>query len=58
LMKGLLSFARPPKPQFVPVDMNSVVESSITLALPYSSVGSGSRKPVEIVKNLDPVCPW
>jgi len=57
LMKGLLDFARPPKPQFMPVDMNSVVESSITLSLPYSSVASGSRKAVEIVKRLDPRLP-
>jgi signal transduction histidine kinase len=60
LMKGLLSFARPPRPQFVPVDINSVVESSITLSLPYSSVASGSRKPpksIDIVKNLDPGLP-
>jgi signal transduction histidine kinase len=53
LMKGLLDFARPPKPQFMPVDMNSVVESSITLSLPYSSVASGSRKAIEIIKHLD-----
>ena len=53
LMKSLLAFARPPKPQFVPVDMNSVVESSIALSLPYSSVASGSRKAVDIVKQPD-----
>ena len=39
LMKSLLNFAKPPKPQLVPVDMNMVLESTIAFSLPYASVG-------------------
>jgi len=47
LLKSLLNFARPPKPQFISVDVNSVLEATIGLAqrLPMfmSADGKGSR---------------
>jgi signal transduction histidine kinase len=57
LLKSLLNFAKPPKPQLVPVGVNSILESTLTFSLPYSSVTSSSRKAIEIVKNFDPQLP-
>ncbi len=33
LLKSILNFARPPKPQFMPVNINEVLDSTINLAL-------------------------
>jgi signal transduction histidine kinase len=57
LLKSLLNFAKPPKPQLVPAAVNSILESTLTFSLPYSSVALSSRKAIEIVKNLDPRLP-
>jgi len=57
LMKSLLSFARPPKPQFVALQVNEVLESSLSLSLPYSAQTSKKGRIVEVVKELDPDLP-
>jgi signal transduction histidine kinase len=57
LLKSLLNFAKPPKPQLVPVGVNSILESTLTFSLPYSSVAPSSRNAIEIVKNFDPRLP-
>ena len=33
LLKDLLNFARPPKPQFIPVDLNSILNSTLELSV-------------------------
>ncbi len=57
LMKSLLNFAKPPKPQLVPVDMNMVLESTIAFSLPYASVGPSGPRDVIVVKDFDPDLP-
>lgn len=57
LMKSLLDFAKPSKPQLVPVDINGILESALTFSLPYSSAKSNSPKRIEIVKSFDPDLP-
>lgn len=53
LMKSLLNFAKPPKPQLMPVDVNSILESTLTFSLPYSSVAPSSGNAIEITRNFD-----
>ncbi len=56
LMKSLLNFAKPPKPLLLEVNMNDILES--TLSLPYSSAkASGSRNGIKIARSLDPNLP-
>ena len=54
LMKSLLDFAKPPKPQLVPVDINSILESALAFSLPLSTIKSDSPSRVYVVKNFDP----
>jgi signal transduction histidine kinase len=54
LLKSLLNFARPPKPQFISVDVNSVLEATIGLAQRLPMFMSADGKGVKIVKLLDP----
>jgi signal transduction histidine kinase len=54
LLKSLLNFARPPKPQFTSVDVNNVLESTINLAQRLPMFMSMDGKGVKIVKLLDP----
>lgn len=56
LMKGLLEFARPSKPQFRLVNVRSILENAIKFSLkPRSS--NGSANGVEIVKEFDDSLP-
>ena len=57
LMKNLLNFAKPSQPLLVPINMNDVLESTLTLSLPYSSRAAQSPKAIAIVKNYDPHLP-
>jgi signal transduction histidine kinase len=54
LLKSLLNFARPPKPQLTSVDVNSVLEATISLAQRLPVFASVDGKGVKIVKFLDP----
>jgi signal transduction histidine kinase len=53
LMKNLLNFARPSRPQMVPINMNDVLDSTLTFSAPYSSLSSGSSRAIDLKKNLD-----
>ncbi len=57
LMKNLLNFAKPPKPQLLPVNINDVLEATINTSNPYSSGGPDSPKAIRIVKHFDPHLP-
>src|SRR5450756_42631 len=35
LMKSLLNFAKPPKPQLLPVNINDVLEATVNASIPY-----------------------
>jgi signal transduction histidine kinase len=54
LLKSLLNFARPPKPQLTSVDVNGVLDATISLAQRLPVFQSAEGKGVKIVKFLDP----
>jgi PAS domain S-box-containing protein len=41
LLKDLLNFARPPKPQFIPVDLNSILHSTLELSVDTGGLSPG-----------------
>jgi len=53
LLKSLLNFARPPKPQLMSVDVNSVLESTVNLAQRLPAFHSLDGRGVKIVTLLD-----
>jgi signal transduction histidine kinase len=52
LLKGLLNFARPPKPDFMPVDVNSVLDITIGLALRHPQFAARDSKTITSSKIL------
>ncbi len=52
LMKSLLDFARPPKPQFLQVDLNRLLEGTIAFMMKQPSFSQNKTKSIEIVKEL------
>jgi len=57
LMKSLLNFAKPPKPQFLLVNINDVLEETVNASIPHSSLAPDSPKTIRIVKHFDPHLP-
>jgi signal transduction histidine kinase len=57
LVKSLLDFAKPPKPQLIETDINLVLESTLAFAMPYTSLANGNHS-VQIVKELDGHMPF
>jgi two-component system sensor histidine kinase AtoS len=57
LIKGLLNFARPPKPQFTPTDVNTVLDTAAQLVLKNRSHASGETGAIDMVKELSPDLP-
>ena len=53
LLKGLLNFARPPKPHFMVVDVNSVLDSTIGLALRHPQFAAKDSKLITVIKDYD-----
>jgi signal transduction histidine kinase len=53
LMKGLLNFAKPPEPQFTPVDVNKILDTAIAFSLTYPSFSSNNSKAVDIKRDYD-----
>lgn len=53
LLKSLLNFARPPKPQFMRVDVNDVLDATISLAQKHPLFLSENPRPIAIVKDFD-----
>jgi signal transduction histidine kinase len=53
LLKSLLNFARPPKPQFLLVDLNSVIDSTVGLAERHPALSSRDGNQVVIMKDFD-----
>jgi two-component system sensor histidine kinase AtoS len=52
LIKGLLDFARPPKPQFTSTDVNSVLDSAAQLVLKNVSPAPGKPRKIELEKDF------
>jgi signal transduction histidine kinase len=57
LMKNLLNFAKPPKPQLLPININDVLDASFSPSLPYSFSSLNSPKDIMVVKHFDPLVP-
>jgi signal transduction histidine kinase len=57
LMKSLLDFAKPPRPQLMPVDINEVLESTLAFSIPYSGIASSRGKSIEVKRVFDPHLP-
>jgi len=53
LIKGLLDFARPPKPQFMRVDLNSLLEATLGFITKNSNNSREHPKSIEIVKEFE-----
>ncbi len=53
LMKSLLEFARPPKPQFTRVNVSSILETTINLSLKHGASSSRTANGMRIVKDFD-----
>jgi signal transduction histidine kinase/cytochrome c553 len=57
LIKNVLNFARPPKPQFLLVDVNSIIDSSVGLAERHPAFASRSDRRITILKDFDSKLP-
>jgi len=58
LLKNLLSYAKPPVPQFAPIDVNRIIEAAVKSAkysLKGTALGANLQQPkkIEFVKQLD-----
>jgi two-component system sensor histidine kinase AtoS len=53
LIKGLLNFARPSRPQFDDIDVNTVLDAVANLVLQNPSHTSGVSRGIEIVRDFD-----
>jgi PAS domain S-box-containing protein len=57
LLKSLLNFAKPPKPQLTLVDINDILDKSISFALRHPSVVANSSSAINVFKDFDPKIP-
>ncbi len=57
LVKSLLNFAQPPKPNFLLINVNEVFEKTISLAEQHPVFLSKKSRGMTIVKNFDPHLP-
>ncbi len=53
LLRSLLNFAKPPKPQFTPVDINDILEKTIDFSLKHRSLPSNNLTAINILKDFD-----
>ena len=57
LLKSLLNFAKPPKPQLALIDVNDILDKTITFALRHPSLLSKSSAAINVFKDFDPKLP-
>lgn len=53
LMKSLLNFAKPPKPQFMTIDVNNILDTTVGFSLTYPSFSSNNSRSIDIEKDFD-----
>jgi PAS domain S-box-containing protein len=53
LLKSLLNFAKPPKPQLGATDINDLLDKTIAFSLKHPSLSSNTRSAVSILKEFD-----
>jgi len=52
LMKSFLNFTKPQKPRLEPVNVNQVLNTTLTFHLKHQAVGSGEGGKIQIIKEL------
>jgi two-component system sensor histidine kinase AtoS len=52
LLKGILNFARPPKPNFSPVDVNGILDTALTFSLKSASSLQDQPAEIKVVKDI------
>jgi signal transduction histidine kinase len=57
LLKSLLNFAKPPKPQLSPTNLNELLDKTLDFSLKHSARGSGRQEKIRVAKVLDPQLP-
>jgi signal transduction histidine kinase len=57
LLRSLLNFAQPPKPAFLPVDVNEVLDTTISLTQKHPSFLPSGAREITIVRDFDPQLP-
>ena len=57
LLKSLLNFAKPPKLQLSAIDMNDLLDQTITFSLKHPLLSSNSSMEINIVKDFDGAIP-
>lgn len=57
LVKGLLDFARPGRPELAPVDVNEVVERAVALTTQRVPTAAGNGRKVQVSPDLEPDLP-
>jgi len=57
LLKSLLNFAKPPKLQLSAIDLNDLLDQTITFSLRHPSLSSNSSREIKIEKNFDDTVP-
>ena len=57
LMKSFLNFAKPQKPQLEPVNVNQMLNTTLTFHLKHRAVGAGGSGKIEIAKELGELPP-
>jgi signal transduction histidine kinase len=57
LMKSFLNFAKPQKPRLEPVNVNQMLNTTLTFHLKHQAVGAGGSGKIEIVKELGDLPP-
>lgn len=57
LMKSFLNFAKPQKPRLEPVNVNQVLNTTLTFHLKHQAVGSGNSGDVRITKEFGELSP-
>ena len=53
LLKSLLNFAKPPKLQLMPTDINDLLDKAIALSLKHPSLARNSSKTINVLKDFD-----
>ncbi len=53
LLKSLLNFAKPPRLQLMPTDVNDLLDKAIALSLKHPALSPGGSKSISVLKDFD-----
>lgn len=57
LLKDLLNFAKPPKPQLISADINAILDTTVAFSMKSPSFSKNAAQAVQVVKDFDPRIP-